>query len=373
MLRKRCCICEDNNTLCNIHCLNSVPVKLICTEIPQCDVFPLSFSQCNNCNTIQLDELIPLDILYKGSHNLVSVGNIWKNYFNLFINKIQAIIENKTVLEIGCPSGKIALNSTNYKKWLIVEPNKNDSVFFNEKVIFIDKFFDESFNLNEKVDVITHSHLLEHIYEPNSFLKKCYDLLNNDGDMFFGVPNMDVFEKIDITPFFGMFFEHTVYLNKENILFLLKKNNFIVVDIINYESHSVIYHCKKSIRPSCNLTSHKIENYKESFLNKIKLFREFVDGCNIKISTTDKDVYIFSASYNSQFLISFGLNINRIKGILDNCKEKQGKYLYGYQLKTFYPSILYNNDCIVILKNGCYMNEVLNQIISINSNTEIIS
>jgi len=193
--------------------------------------------------------------------------------------------------------------------------------------------------------------------------------------MVFGIPNMDVFEKTDLTPFFGMFFEHTVFLNKENIVYLLQKNDFTLIDIIDYESHSTLYHCKKSIRhPQQKLpeNNHCIENRKDSFLNKVKLFETFVDKCNTIISASNKDVYIFGASYNTQFLLSFGLNPHRINGILDNCKDKQGKYLYGYDIKIFDPIVLTQNDCIVILKNGCYVNEVSNQIISINSNVQII-
>ena len=379
MTRKDCCVCDKKGANKNIYSLKNIPIKLTCSEVPFGEMSSISFSMCDYCNTIQLDQLIPLEKLYFESHNYVSVGNIWKNYFNLFVNRAEPIVENKTVLEVGCPSGKIALKMNNYKKWFIVEPNKNESICFNEKVCFIEKFFDETLHLEEKVDVIIHSHLFEHIYEPNLFLRKCHELLNDDGEMFFGLPNMEVFEKTNLTPFFGLFFEHTVFLNKENIVYLLQKNRFSVIDIIDYESHSTLFHCKKSVEPLCFHIEHCIENKKESFLYNVNSFETFVRKCNTIISKRNKDVYIFGASYNTQFLLSFGLDSHRIKGILDNCKEKQGKYLYGYDIQIFDPTILSNNqdenDCnhsIVILKNGCYVDDVLHQIISINSNVEVI-
>ena len=118
-------------------------------------------------------------------------------------------------MEIGCPSGKIATNFSNYAKWYIVEPNKNNNIQFNNKIIFIERFFDNDLVLDEKVDFIVHSHLFEHIYSPNDFLKKCNDLLNDNGEMIFGVPNMQYM--IDKTVFLGVFFEHTIFLNKYNI------------------------------------------------------------------------------------------------------------------------------------------------------------
>jgi predicted SAM-dependent methyltransferase len=293
------------------------------------------------------------------------------NYFNLFIEKIQNIINKKTILEIGCPSGKIATKCNNYNKWYIVEPNKNNEIIFNDKTFFIEKFFDNNFELEEKTDIIVHSHLFEHIYAPNDFLKKCNELLNDNGEMVFGVPNMEYM--VDKTLFLGIFFEHTIFLNKENITYLLNKNGFEIVEIIDYENHSTIYHTKKNnnIKPH-SIIDFKIKNYYNNFFNLLSEYKLFVENCNSIINNnSNKEIYIFGASYNTQTLLFFGLN-NNIKGILDNCKEKQNKYFYGTELKIYSPEILSNNDnAIVILKNGYYVNEILVQIKEINSNVII--
>jgi 2-polyprenyl-3-methyl-5-hydroxy-6-metoxy-1,4-benzoquinol methylase len=354
-----------------------MPIQLACIDTPRGESNTLSFSQCEKCNTIQLDDLVNLATLYSNSHNYTSVGNIWEKYFLLFIENIEELVNNKTVLEIGCPSGKIATNLKNYNKWYIVEPNKNPSVIFNEKITFINKYFDNDFTLEDNdgvgVSVIVHSHLFEHIYEPNSFLSKCCEILKDDGEMFFGVPNMQTFVDTTICPFLGVFFEHTIFLNKENITHLLKRNNFEIVNIIDYESHSTLYHCKK-IYPSCPIPVEpfSITNYYDSFFDTLDYYKTFIKMCNDVIESTTKDVYIFAASYNSQLLLAMGLYSNKIKGILDNSKDKQDKYLYGYNLQIFNPSIISNNNCIVILKNGYYANEVFIQLKDINKNVEII-
>jgi 2-polyprenyl-3-methyl-5-hydroxy-6-metoxy-1,4-benzoquinol methylase len=352
-----------------------MPIQLSCVNDPAVvqEKSTSSYSQCQNCNTIQLDELIDLSVLYSNSHNLNSLGNIWENYFSLFIEKIENLVNDKIVLEIGCPSGKIAMNLKNYKKWYIVEPNKNSIVNFNEKIKFIQTFFDENFSLQDKPDFIVHSHLFEHIYEPNKFLSKCYDILNDDGEMFFGVPNMQTFIDTNICPFIGIFFEHTVFLNKENITHLLKVNNFDIVEIIDYENHSTLYHCKKISQPvDLQIKPFCMQNYSDSFFNTLNYYNTFIKNANDIINLTTKDVYIFSASYNTQFLLALGILSKKIKGILDNSKEKQGKYLYGYNLQIFDPSVITNKNCIVLLKNGYYANEILIQLKGINKNVEII-
>ena len=370
MKRLLCVICKSK--LNNIFLLNNIPFKSINTINPIRDSSNLSFAQCKNCNTIQLDELIPLNILYSESHNLVSVGKTWEKYFKLFCNNIEPIITNKTVLEVGCPSGKIALNLNNYNHWIIVEPNINKNVKFNEKIIFIQDFFDEHFKIDKTVDVIVHSHLFEHIYEPSIFLNKCFEILSENGEMFFGIPNMEHIAEAGICPFVGVGFEHTIFLNKENINYLLNSHGFKIISIIDYEKHSTLYHCQKIKSPIIH-TNIKIKNYDEIFNSTINEYKLFVINCNNIINNANTEVYLFSSSYNSQLLLCLGLNENNITGILDNCKEKQGKYLYGHNLKIYDPNILTNKNCIVILKNGYYMNEVLQQLITINKNTHIIS
>jgi hypothetical protein len=113
--------------------------------------------------------------------------------------------------------------------------------------------------------------------------------------------------------------------------------------------------------------------YNILFKETLEKYFLFVEKCK-KIIEENKyhKIYIFGASYNSQYILSFGLNNNKIDGIIDNCKEKQGKYLYGYNLQIFSPEVLVNNNCIVILKNGYYSNEIKEQIKNININTIII-
>jgi len=368
--RKKCAICY--NKLRFIYSVDEIPITLSCVELEdhECSYDKMSYSICVSCNTIQLDKLIPLGQLYKFSHNVTSVGKTWENYFNLFIKTIQYIIQNKTILEIGCPSGKIANKCSQYNKWYIVDPNKNKSIMFNDNIVFIESFFDENFKLNEKVDIIIHSHLFEHIYSPNEFLQHCNKLLNDNGEMIFGVPNME--HMIDTTLFSGMFFEHTLFLNKENITFLLNKNGFEIVNIFDYENHSTIYHTKKmEDKNKKTADEFNIKDYSNSFLQVIDETKLFIERCNLVISKNiDKDIYIFGASYNTQYLLFFGLN-NNIRGIIDNCKEKTNKYFYGTKLKIFCPDVL-NDNSIVILKNGYYSNEISLQIKQINTNIIII-
>lgn len=362
-----CAICSMQ--LNYIHNISNMPIKLSCpSNNNNYDYNDMSFSQCSTCKTIQLNQLIPLDKLYSESHNFISVGKVWNNYFNLFCNSIKSIINNKNILEIGDPSGKIANSVDKYKKWYIVEPNKNKNIIFKNNIEFIDQFFDEKFILNDNIDLIIHSHLFEHIYEPNKFLKKCWNLLNINGEMFFGVPNMDYIATNEICPFLGIFFEHNIFLNKHNITYLLQSNGFDIINIIDYENHSTLYHTKKI--NFNNIVVTPIFDYKDLFIKTLEKYNNFINKVNNL--NNEKPIYIFGASYNTQILLTMGINIKNISGIIDNSKDKQNKYFYGYNLKIYPPTILTENDCTVILKNGYYSNEIKEQILNINSKINLI-
>ena len=374
MERQKCAVC-DKAELFNLFKLDNCPVQCCCVDEFNDDYIKdkLSYSQCQNCNTIQLDKLISLNILYSKSHNLVSVGKIWEEYFILFHDTIKKKIINKNVLEVGCPSGKIANRCSDYNKWFIVEPNKNESIILNDKITFIKEYFDNYFTITENIDIIIHSHLFEHIYEPNDFLRTCFKTLNVGGEMIFGVPNMQYLAETGLCLFNGVFFEHTIFLNKENITFLLNKNGFIVLNIVDYTNHSTIYHTKKMVineNITCGL---KITNYHDVFFNTLNKYRNFVEKCNSILLKSTKKKYIFGASVYTQILLCLGLDFKKLHGILDNSKEKINNYLYGFNLLVFDPRAIENEDCVVILKNGFYVNEISIQLKSINSNTEIIS
>jgi len=374
ILRNYCCIC--NHLLPNaFYSLSNVPIRISTTEKPSFELSELSYAQCNSCKTIQLNKLIPLHILYETSHNFTSVGNTWEQYFNTIVNILRPIVQNKNVLEIGDPSGKIANRITNnwYNHWYIVEPNQNKSIKFASNITFIPKFFDYLFQTNYEIDVIVHSHLFEHIYEYPEFLKKCHDILSDNGEMVFGIPNMEYIAQSELAPFLGVFFEHTVFLNKQNIRYLLESHGFEIVEITDYENHSIIYHTRKTGLPINSNNILPITDYKLQFETTLDKYKEYIYQIHNLLQTQQsKPVYVFGASYNTQLLLSLGLNKENITGILDNCIEKQGKYLSGFEIQIFSPDILRNNDSIVILKNGYYSDEIRKQILNISPTTIII-
>jgi len=369
--RYKCIKCDYN--LKHFYNRENFPIKF-CV----CDKFSnvrknLSFSICEKCNIIQLDKLIKLDELYDSGHNYGIIGNTWKRFFSFLNNIIDKDIINSNILEIGCPSGKIALSNKGFNNWYIVDPNVKK--IDHKDVYPIYTFFDDKFKIDKQIDFIIHSHLFEHIYNPQEFLKNCYNILNDNGKMTFAVPNMEYILEHNVAPFAGVMFEHNIFYSKKTIVDMLEKLNFEILNIFDFENHSIIFETKKVMKLNNFIKIENDINYLDKFYKNMEYYDKFIKNCSdvcLRKSNEGKNIYLFGASYNTQILLYMGLHRLNVSGILDNCIQKQNKYLYGYNIKIYSPEILIDNNCIVILKNGYYSNEIKKQIILLNKNIIII-
>ena len=98
---------------------------------------------------------------------------------------------------------------------------------------------------NKKYDLVTITHVLEHVYNPVKALKKANQLLEKDGKLILIVPNI---ESIGFKIFKNKWLHfypgrHLYYYSPQTITKLLEKSGFSVLNIIhdnwddNYYSH----------------------------------------------------------------------------------------------------------------------------------------
>ena len=164
-----------------------------------------NISECINCgfrftNPRPKEETIGK---YYKSSNYISHSSSKKG----LINKIYHIVRNyqfkkktglitrrietheKKILDIGCGTGDF-INYLKEKGWVTagIETDSGARKIAEEKNQ--QRVFENIEKLNgEKFDVITMWHVLEHIYDLNTFLKSIYTLLNDKGLLVVGVPN----------------------------------------------------------------------------------------------------------------------------------------------------------------------------------------
>jgi hypothetical protein len=329
----------------------------------------MSWYISTNSGMIQLNPVLPLDIVYQTEHNPGTTGAGWLDHHNA-LAKFISKYDPKNVFEIG---GSHGILSECYRKidsstsWTIIEPNPIPVEGLTATVI--KGFYNENTVVPNNTDMLVHSHVLEHFYNPAKFFEAA-SLMPRGSHMCFSVPALRKHLGQQFTNTLN--FEHTYLCTEEFIEWWLECYGFNVVETVYYqEDHSIFYAAVRADRAV------KMQDYPNSYRDNLTMFEEYlhyhqklVADMNRKIAQAPGPVYLFGAHVFSQFLLSFGLDNTRIESILDNSKAKQGKRLYGTNLKVFSPGILKNVDTpTIILRTGVFDAEIKKDILeNINPN-----
>lgn len=367
IIRNNCCICNgDTDYICEFE---NYPIRFDMVLNTNYQFQTLKFMICRDCNNIQLNNLINIEDLYSNKpHNNNIIGETWKQHFISYAKFMNTINNNlMDVLEIGSPNDKILTHINDYNTWTLLDPNAQ--IFNISNIISMKAYFNETFDTSKKYTTIISSHLIEHLYNPSQQIARMNECLTEEGDLFISVPNMEYYSKTH-TPFLGIHFEHTYYLNTVNMIYILNKNQFEVINYEYYNNHSIFYHCKKNKHMKLSLDSVKQYNIVnlQLFHDKIGYFKTLITDINRSILHTNRPVYLYGCHTNSQILIYLGINTTNIKYILDNDTSKHDKYFYGTGLLCKSPEVIKEIESpIVICYIGNYSQEVKTQLLGINN------
>ena len=358
-----------------LHTFYNFPVFMGCSTSPKIDdvVADMSFWISATSGMIQLNPLLPLDVLYPEAHGAGCVGSSWAKH-HLALAEFIGKFNPSSVIEIGGAHGILATNYQNTKliPWTILEPNPTP--IDGCKAQIIKGFFDENFKFQGDVDAIVHSHVFEHIYNPDLFVKDLSDFLKVGKKLIFSVPNMRVMLERKYTNCLN--FEHTAYLSEIYIESLLAKYGFKVLEKEYFwDDHSIFYSATREseIKP-IQLSNDLYSTNKKLYLDYIEFHEKLVEDINRQLSDADaNNAFLFGAHVQAQYLIGFGLDTSKIKAILDNDSKKHGKRLFGTEKIVFSPLMLEGlNKPIVIIRAGTFTDEIVSQIRTINPSTRFI-
>jgi 2-polyprenyl-3-methyl-5-hydroxy-6-metoxy-1,4-benzoquinol methylase len=362
-----------NNDLEDLHTFKQFPVFMGCTEqSPSEDILSdMNWKISKESGMIQLNPLLPLDVVYSAEHGSGTTGKAWDEHHSSFADFVYKF-KPKSILEIGGLHGILAekyLELDSSIKWTMVEPNP--TVDPNLPIKVIKGFFDDKFTSNEKFEAVIHSHVLEHVYNPDEFINHKSSFMNDGDLLIFTLPNMQVMLENNYTNCIN--FEHTIYFTEPYIEYFLNKYNFELVEKQYFrKDHSIFYCAKKTNNILANLPNGLYKKNKSTFQKYINNHLDDVNKINEIINKTNLPVYLFGAHVFSQYLISFGLDVSKIICLLDNDTKKESKRLYGTSLICKNPRILKDiPEALVILRAGVYNEEVKNDILT-NINPNII-
>lgn len=369
MQRNKCVVCESQ-TFTLVLSLKMFPTFMGVTEscVQSDHMQDQNWLECTKCGCIQLANLAPLSQVYQDNHHSEPIGGVWRDHHQEFFQFIRTRTKYDThFIEIGgahCYLASKMIDSTPNINYTVVEPNPtNEPVGVRILRGYIEEYMCE-ISTNE---VIIHSHLLEHLYEPREVFIKISKFMRIGSKLFISFPNIP--HLIKILGSNSLNFEHTYLLDESVLNYFAALAGLEVVDSYRFRDHSFFYFLEKRHSPG-NALDHKIPNlfeYHEPFIMMWKSINNFAKRVNNSISTTNGMNFLFGAHIFSQALIYSGLDSTNITGIIDNSVAKQGKRLYGTPLNVYSPSILEKLDkASVILALSHYQDEVKEQILKIN-------
>ena len=188
--------------------------------------------------------------------------------------------------------------------------------------------------------------------------------------MVFSVPDLEYYIKKKYSN--SLNFEHTYFINKKLIKYFLNSIGFKIAKTQKFQNHSVFYYAVKSRKQI--LPQPTFKKNKNDYLLMIKFYKNKIKKINQMMKKHDGNIYIFGAHVFSQFLINFGLDINRISYVLDNSYLKTNQRLYGYNLHIKKPEIIKKDfKPLIIAIVGQYKKEINSQIKSLNKSAKIIN
>jgi len=139
----------------------------------------------------------------------------------------------KSILDIGSGRGFTLYylkKYYNYRRTAGTQISKNAFEFSRDKLRLeiYDKDILELSLENPRFDIITLWHVLEHVAEPEKYIKKIYDLLNDDGRLLIEVPNFDSWtRRITKKYWLGLDLNyHMTFFNPKSLRNLLGKYGF---------------------------------------------------------------------------------------------------------------------------------------------------
>ena len=306
------------------------------------DKFEQNVVICKNCGMVFVSPFIDDENLsnyysymsaYEYAENNYEFSeSVKKRSDRQFSYLIKYIDKNAKVLDIGSSIGYfVSLFQKNGNISIGVEPSELNKKTAKEKynTKTITGVFTNKLLGGKRYDLITLSHVAEHLNNAQFIFSEIHKSLNDNGLLFIEVPDMDLFDEKNMYQFF---FEHINYFNTKSLSNLLNKVGFILINEIVFENSdgtSPFYPTTGTLWKKSNNSLVQVNDYgrnKKTINKYIELLKTENNLLNNKIdSIIDqyKNIAIWAGgTLTAQLLAQTNLlNVNVIN-IFDNDPKK---------------------------------------------------
>lgn len=344
-------------------------------QIGQKEIFyPLRAVWCESCGLLQIDEIVPPEILFRNYVYVSGTSEALRKHFEGLATEVVnnfKLNSESLVVDIGSNDGTLLKG---FKKFCLkvigVEPAVNIAKIAEENGIkTINNFFSEAIakkivKENGKADAVTATNVVAHTNNLNDLLSGISYLLKDDGVFVIEVPYLvDLLENVE---FDTIYHEHLSYFAVRPLKRLFEMHEFKIVNIekVNIHGGTIrVFVSKKKSRYIINENVNLLVSLEiEKGLNEVTAYRKFAAhveklkedlvGLLQKLKSENKKVIGYGAAAKGNTLLNYyHIGPELIEFIADLSPMKQNKFTPGTHIPVYSPERIYKTkpDYILIL------------------------
>ena len=370
---KPCVICGNRQTkefvtipqipvLCNI----LWPSKEEATSVRRVDI-TLAF--CSHCGHIFNPNFDPALMDYSQVYeNSLHFSPRFQQFAETLAMELVArhALHDKTIIEISCGKGDFLqmLCAVGSNRGYGFDPSYVGDLTVQAgtgKITFIQDFYSEAY-ANYPADFLCCRHTLEHIEEPNAFLRMVRATIGEQQlPVYFEMPNA-LFTLRDLA-IWDFIYEHCGYFSADSLRYLFQQHGFQVTDVQpTYEGQFLYIEALPTTQGDVVLPNAGGSNLADDVDDFTTRYQQKVATEAAKLAEireAGQKAVIWGAGSKG---ITF-LNVMQTQGIIDYAVDlnvrKQGMYITGSGQQIVAPDFLqtYQPDVIIVM-NPIYMDEI---------------
>ena len=239
-----------------------------------------TFYKCQNCKFVFSNPYIPEENIVEFYSQLEDkeyseeAEGRSKNFYSILKNLDKLEKSDRSILDIGAASG-IFLNIAEKHGYEIAGIEPSDFLVSEAKNKFNIELFNgviEDFKSENKFSIISLLDILEHLVDPDKFIKSIDKYLNDEGILVIVTPDIDsITTKIFKRKWWHYRIAHINFFNHTSIQTLLSNNNYDIIKKKRYTWNFSLFYILTRIIPGLKKSS-KLQKFLKKINIKLQLF-----------------------------------------------------------------------------------------------------
>lgn len=358
----KCRICKSRK-LFHFLSLSSMPIPNGFLEKKQLSEpeqkYPLSVCVCRNCWLVQLEYVIPSEIMFKNYLYIPSTSSTMLNHFkNLAEEAVKRfdLKKGSFIIDIGSNDGTLLRYFKDQEMDVLgIDPASN--LAFVARLIgintldtnFTKKLAHELVKKRQKASIITATNVVAHIDDLHDLCEGIRELLLPNGICIMEFPYL--VDLIERNEYDTIYHEHLSYFSIHPLITLFDRHNLRIHDVQKMSVHGGsirVYVCKKEAKFKTSKVVAKylrkeeeyisIQPY-ENFSKKVEKNKNNLLSLLTRLKKEKKEIVGYGASAKGNVLLNYcAIGTNYLNYIVDSIPYKQGRFTPGTHI-PIYPEL----------------------------------